>query len=294
MKRNTHSIRPITLGLALISLSSCSLPPSTAWKLIRQDGLSNYLAMELGNKPFPASVKNQRLATPSRPSSVASVPWRAQPQTPSGSGTQYLSSAMGGSTATPRTTTPAAPSSASRMVFQVPAPLPAPTPRVAAAPVIAAAPAPANTIVAPRAPSTKPIAAAPTKPEATKPAAPKAPKVPTTPGEPLKQPALVTSAPATPPKLGDSPSLSAIGALTPAAKPNLDLPYGSPVPGRVGLVHSPYAGKLQLVDVSGLLPGQEVKCPYSGKLFRVPTGEQAAATQTETTPPPAETEEKKQ
>jgi hypothetical protein len=49
-----------------------------------------------------------------------------------------------------------------------------------------------------------------------------------------------------------------------------DIPYGSRVPGRIGFVYSPFADKNQLVDVAGIAPGVEVKCPYSNKLFRVP------------------------
>lgn len=49
-----------------------------------------------------------------------------------------------------------------------------------------------------------------------------------------------------------------------------DLPYGSPIPGRPGFVNSPHAAKHQLVDVKGMPGGMEVKCPYTGKLFRVP------------------------
>jgi len=59
------------------------------------------------------------------------------------------------------------------------------------------------------------------------------------------------------------------------AKPAGDLPFGTPVPGRVNMVNSPYAGKTQLVDVSGMGAGQTVKCPYSGKLFRVPSAQEA-------------------
>ena len=45
--------------------------------------------------------------------------------------------------------------------------------------------------------------------------------------------------------------------------------------GRVNMVNSPYAGKTQLVDVSGMSAGQTVKCPYTGKLFKVPAAQQA-------------------
>lgn len=55
-----------------------------------------------------------------------------------------------------------------------------------------------------------------------------------------------------------------------------DLPYGTAVAGRPNMVNSPYASKTQLVDVAGMSPGQTVKCPYSGKLFRVPPTQQAA------------------
>lgn len=48
-----------------------------------------------------------------------------------------------------------------------------------------------------------------------------------------------------------------------------DYPYGIPVPGKPHLVESPYSpGKF--VDVEGFGPGQEVKDPYTGKIFLVP------------------------
>ncbi len=47
-------------------------------------------------------------------------------------------------------------------------------------------------------------------------------------------------------------------------------PYGKWVEGVPGRVYSPFASKTQQVDVSGLAPGVEVKCPYTGKIFRVP------------------------
>lgn len=75
-----------------------------------------------------------------------------------------------------------------------------------------------------------------------------------------------------------SPKLSSNASSSdkPAAAPKKDLPYGSAVPGRPNMVNSPYANKSQLVDVAGMSAGQTVKCPYSGKLFRVPPTQQAA------------------
>lgn len=56
-----------------------------------------------------------------------------------------------------------------------------------------------------------------------------------------------------------------------------ELRYGIPAPGRPGMVKSPFASQDQLVEVSGLAVGEIVKCPYSGKLFRVPPMPQQAA-----------------
>ncbi len=55
-----------------------------------------------------------------------------------------------------------------------------------------------------------------------------------------------------------------------ASNPAGEIPYGSRVAGRPGFVYSPFAEKNQLVDVAGIAPGVEVKCPYTNKLFRVP------------------------
>ncbi|MEQ1750881.1 MAG: hypothetical protein ABL974_15740 [Prosthecobacter sp.] len=65
------------------------------------------------------------------------------------------------------------------------------------------------------------------------------------------------------------------------------LPYGTPVAGRPGMVTSPFAQKQQLVDVTGMASGDTVKDPYSGKLFRVPPTQQAAAPKTTPEAPPA-------
>lgn len=75
----------------------------------------------------------------------------------------------------------------------------------------------------------------------------------------------------------NQPPVSSAPKTTDSAPPTAEsLPYGAPVPGRMNMVNSPFAGKTQLVDVSGMSAGQTVKCPYTGKLFKVPPTQQAA------------------
>jgi hypothetical protein len=54
-------------------------------------------------------------------------------------------------------------------------------------------------------------------------------------------------------------------------KAKADLPYGIPVPGRKGIVTSPYLPEEdKYIDVSGLASGSIAKDPYTGKFFLVP------------------------
>ncbi len=48
------------------------------------------------------------------------------------------------------------------------------------------------------------------------------------------------------------------------------LAYGKPVPGKPGLVTSPYSADTGYIDVRGFAPGTPVKDPYSGKIFLTP------------------------
>ena len=56
----------------------------------------------------------------------------------------------------------------------------------------------------------------------------------------------------------------------PAGKAKGDMPYGVPVPGRKGMVTSPYSPQGNYVDVSAFAPRTAVKDPYTGKIFLVP------------------------
>jgi hypothetical protein len=49
-----------------------------------------------------------------------------------------------------------------------------------------------------------------------------------------------------------------------------DLPYGIPVPGKQGLVTSPFSPNSGYIDVRSFPPGTEVKDPYTGKSFLTP------------------------
>src|SRR6266540_765906 len=52
--------------------------------------------------------------------------------------------------------------------------------------------------------------------------------------------------------------------------PKGDLPYGIPVPGKQGLVTSPFSPDSGYIDVRSFPPGTEVRDPYTGKSFLTP------------------------
>jgi len=77
--------------------------------------------------------------------------------------------------------------------------------------------------------------------------------------------------PSQPPKEEESAGTVRRVSAADVEKIKAGLPYGIPVPGRKGMVTSPYTPQEEkYVDVTGFASGSIVKDPYTGKLFLVP------------------------
>ena len=59
-------------------------------------------------------------------------------------------------------------------------------------------------------------------------------------------------------------------AASGASQQKTELLYATPVPGKPGLVTSPFAPDSSYVDVTGFPPGTAVEDPYTGKIFLTP------------------------
>ena len=80
-----------------------------------------------------------------------------------------------------------------------------------------------------------------------------------------------TSPSPTPAPAPPNPNNVRVAKATAARKNrNSDLPYGIPVPGKQGLVTSPFSPDSGYIDVRSFPPGTEVKDPYTGKTFLTP------------------------
>jgi hypothetical protein len=74
-----------------------------------------------------------------------------------------------------------------------------------------------------------------------------------------------------PPKEEESTSTVRAVSAADIEKIKAGLPYGVPVPGRKGMVTSPYTpDEGKYIDVTGFASGSIVKDPYTGKFFLVP------------------------
>ncbi len=81
------------------------------------------------------------------------------------------------------------------------------------------------------------------------------------------------NAPVTPPPTTDTPSAPPPVVVTPpppAPAPAADIPFATRIPGKPGFVKSPFDPGGQAIDVRDFQSGQKARCPYTGKIFRVP------------------------
>lgn len=243
------TFRLTTASIAALMVASCAVPPSEAWQQIQTRGLITYLAHE--SRPLSMGTKTQALVqnapTQTSPTPMISAvgPDRPSPPPPSMLNASTLPVAQAvpdlpGYVRTPFTNPPRlvdvrGMSAGSKVVCPY-------TQRPFLVPGGVSA-------------STPSVASTPSRPKSSSPERPR-----TTPVKPNSNVAAMNNKPA--------PSTQVTPA--PSTKEASELPYGSPIVGRPGFVNSPYAAKHQLVDVTGLPVGMEVKCPYTGKLFRVP------------------------
>jgi hypothetical protein len=308
MNRSTHfkKIAVVAGAIAATALSSCTLPPEQAWRKIRTDGLLAYWSYELESQRAYGPLYRSWASPTSTP--TAPTPARTQPTAPmltlnqqqvspfrqSGSLergatlTAMSIPALPGFVRSPYTNPPrlidvkgAAPGSTmvcpyTQRPFVVPTDFVNP-----AGTAVASAPTPEREAPSPVA-SNEPATTAPA-PRST---AENLPKVVAG-----NQPAPGANAAPAP----KQPATEATTPPAPSAAPKVvqEVPYGSAIAGRPGFVNSPFAAKYQLVDVTGLPAGMEVKCPYTGKLFRVPPQDVVSTLPAETAPLASPEEPKK-
>lgn len=73
----------------------------------------------------------------------------------------------------------------------------------------------------------------------------------------------------TPPANTPPPQTPAAPQPTPTPAP-ADIPYATRIPGKPGFVKSPFDPNGQAIDARDFTSGQKARCPYTGKIFRVP------------------------
>lgn len=298
----SNTPKSLTVGaIVLVAMTSCSLPPREAWRQIQRDGLIPFVATQWSSDSSPAKQTNGQM--------IASQPVKKQAPASAQLASTTGNSLIGPPVVTP-SSSPTPPSPAMMDDKSIPAAQPVPglfgyvrtpftnpprlvdvrgmsagskvvcpftnkpflvpgaavgEPKLAAAPSPVAAPTPAPTVQV-----TTPVAntAPPLKGPATVAAMSKTQSSPP-PSAPPAQPKPQN------PSAAASPKPAPISTSPAAKTESQETPFGAPIAGRPGFVNSPYAAKHQLVDVTGLPVGMEVKCPYTGKLFRVPPQDQA-------------------
>lgn len=265
---NLASARLALSSVAILAMASCELPPREAWNTIQSKGLLTYYLGKDGvqRSSSPSSSQNVASSTITTPKTV--IPSTPPPSQLSSSSLPMAKSVpnLPGYVRTPFTNPPRlvdvrGMSSGSKVVCpytQKPFLVPGGMTSTTSSSVASNSPSRTSVTVPTR--TTTTASTTPSKPNPSTPA----PSKPTTvaSNSPASQPQKQTPPP-TQPKLE-----------TPAPS----IPFGKSIPGRTGFVNSPFAASHQLVDVTGLPVGMEVKCPYTGKLFKVPPQATAQST----------------
>lgn len=242
-------VRLATASLAALSLVSCAVPPRQAWHQIQSRGLFTYWAHE-----------NSPLGTSSAPTVAQSNP-----------STQVATTTAPVGSDRPATPPPSMLNASTMPVAQAVPDLPGYVrtpftnpPRLVDVRGMSAG----SKVVCPytQRPFLVPGGVTATNTPSLASAPPSRPKTPAAPERPRSAPAANSNVAA----MNNATPTAPSSAPAPAPSTTIELPFGSPISGRPGFVNSPYAAKHQLVDVTGLPVGMEVKCPYTGKLFRVP------------------------
>lgn len=81
-------------------------------------------------------------------------------------------------------------------------------------------------------------------------------------------PPVGTSTSLPPPVTVTPPQVTPPAPVAPVAP--AEIPVATRIPGKLGFVKSPFDTNGQPIDVRDFQSGQKAKCPYTGKVFRVP------------------------
>lgn len=301
------NLAAIAGAIGACALSSCTLPPEQAWRKIKSDGLIAYWSYELAS-PYAESHQKAQSSAPSgrlvsgpqlaqsrmTPTPISPINQPGMMSTGKALTAQSIPS-LPGFVRSPYTNPPrlvdvkgSAPGTTMICPYTQ-RPFIVPNDFIDAPGSALASTAPSS--VAPESkaePTKRPVPATGTNETLPKVVMNDRPTEPSAPSQAKTSPAPVPSAPATTP-------LSTVAPQPPtlAPKPVQEIPFGTAITGRPGFVNSPFAAKHQLVDVTGLPTGMEVKCPYTGKLFRVPPQDVASSKPSETAPLASPEEPKK-